>query len=111
MRMVVLGDSVLWGQGLNPEDKFYSLVQAALTGNLDPQSSVVLAHSGATIGVGVTTNVAAIDGEVPTSYPTILQQCESFTDSPESVDLVLMNGGLNDIDFRLILSPFTDTSD
>lgn len=110
-RMVVLGDSVPWGQGLNPPQKFYSLVQATLTGSTAPQSCIVLAHSGATIGVGVTTIGAQIDGEVPTSYPTIMHQCEFFADSPESVDLVLLNGGLNDIDFRLILSPFTDSSD
>lgn len=110
-RMVVLGDSVPWGQGLNPPDKFYSLVQVGITGSLDPKSCVLLAHSGATIGVGVTTTGPKIDGEVPTSYPTILQQVESFTDSPESVDLVLVNGGINDIDIRLILNPFTDSSD
>ncbi|HTG13850.1 MAG TPA: hypothetical protein VK747_01135 [Blastocatellia bacterium] len=52
-----------------------------------------------------------IDGEVPTSYPTVMRQSESFADSPESVDLVLLNGGLNDIDFRMILNPFTDSSD
>lgn len=110
-RMVVLGDSVPWGQGLNPPEKFYSLVQAALTGSNDSGSCTVLAHSGATIGVGVTTIGPEIDGEVPTSYPTVMQQCESFADSPESVDLVIVNGGLNDIDFRMILNPFTDSSD
>jgi lysophospholipase L1-like esterase len=110
-RMVVLGDSVPWGQGLNTPEKFYYLVQAALTGSADLESCIVLAHSGATIGVNITTTGPQIDGEVPTSYPTVMQQCESFTDSPESVDLVLVNGGINDIDFRMILNPFTDSSD
>lgn len=110
-RIVVLGDSVPWGQGLNIPDKFYSLVQFALAGNNDPQSCIVLAHSGATIGVGVDNSSDPVDGEVPTSFPTIIRQCETFSDSPESVDLVLLNGGLNDIDFRLILNPFTDSSD
>jgi hypothetical protein len=35
LRMVVLGDSVPWGQGLDPSQKFYTLVQAALTGSND----------------------------------------------------------------------------
>jgi lysophospholipase L1-like esterase len=110
-RMVVLGDSVPWGQGLNPSQKFYTLVQAALTGSNDPQSCTLLAHSGATIGVGVNSTGAAIDGEIPTSQPTIMHQCEFFADSPESVDLVLVNGGINDLNFRTILSPFTDSAD
>src|SRR5689334_7934291 len=106
-RMVVLGDSVNWGQGLETAEKFYSLVKVALSAD----ECTLLAHSGATIGAGITTTEAPIDGEVPTSYPTILQQCAAFADSPETVDLVIVNGGINDIDVRSILNPFTDSSD
>lgn len=111
IRMVVMGDSVPWGQGLEPAEKFHSLVKVALTGSDCDQSCTLLAHSGATIGVGVDTTHDPIDGEVPTSYPTIVQQCAAFADSPETVDLVLLNGGINDVDFRTIVNPFTDTSD
>jgi lysophospholipase L1-like esterase len=111
LRMVVLGDSVTWGQGLETAEKFYSLVKVALTGSDCSESCTLLAHSGATIGAGVETTQAPIDGEVPTSYPTILQQCAAFTDSPETVDLVILNGGINDVDFRTIINPFTDKSD
>src|SRR5512143_1544595 len=105
-RMVALGDSVVWGQGLEPGEKFSSLVQAAL----DIDSCTLLAHSGATIGVGVDTTEPPLDGEVPTWYPTILQQCAAFTDSPETVDLVIVNGGINDVEVRTILNPLTDSS-
>jgi lysophospholipase L1-like esterase len=111
LRMVVLGDSVPWGQGLETAEKFYSLVKVALTGSDCSQSCTLLAHSGATIGAGVETTQAPIDGEVPTSYPTILQQCAAFADSPETVDLVILNGGINDVDFRTIVNPFTDRAD
>lgn len=111
IRMVVLGDSVTWGQGLETPEKFYSLVKVALTGSDCTQSCTLLAHSGATIGAGVTTTHDPIDGEVPTSYPTILQQCAAFTDSPETVDLIILNGGINDVDFRTIVNPFTDSAD
>lgn len=111
IRMVVLGDSVTWGQGLETPEKFHSLVKVALTGTDCTQSCTLVAHSGATIGAGVTTTHDTIDGEVPTSYPTIVQQCAAFTDSPETVDLVILNGGINDIDFRTIVNPFTDTAD
>lgn len=110
-RMAVLGDSVNWGQGLKEPKKFHSRVKKALSATDSPESSIMLAHSGAIIGAGVATTHAQIDGEVPTSYPTILQQCEFFSDSPETVSLVLVNGGINDIDVRTILNPFTDSSD
>jgi lysophospholipase L1-like esterase len=111
-RMLVIGDSVPWGQGLMEQDKYHTLVAQGLATRLGgPRiEKTVLAHSGATIGVGVTTNEGALDGEVPTAYPTILQQVDAFNDSPETVDLVLMNGGINDVDIRRILNPLTDTS-
>jgi hypothetical protein len=52
-----------------------------------------------------------VDGEVPVSYPTILQQCDSFTDSPDTVDFLILNGGINDVDIRTILNPLTDGDD
>ena len=105
-RIVVLGDSVPWGQGLEPAEKFYSLVQTAIP----DAESTLLAHAGATIGVGVPPTEAQVDGEVPTAYPTIMQQVEAFNDAPETVDLVLVNGGVNDINFRYILNPLTDSA-
>ncbi|HJQ27500.1 MAG TPA: SGNH/GDSL hydrolase family protein [Blastocatellia bacterium] len=105
-RIVVLGDSVNWGRGLLPAEKFHSLVQAAIP----DAESTMFAHSGATIGVGVPPTEAAVDGEVPTAYPTILQQVSAFNDAPEAVDLVLVNGGINDINFRNILNPLTDSA-
>jgi lysophospholipase L1-like esterase len=105
-RIVVLGDSVPWGQGLETPQKFHSLVQAAISGS----DSTLLAHSGATIGVGVPPTESEVNGEVPTAYPTILQQCANFTDSPEAVDLVILNGGMNDVDFRYIINPLTDSA-
>jgi beta-glucosidase/6-phospho-beta-glucosidase/beta-galactosidase/lysophospholipase L1-like esterase len=112
-RMVVVGDSVAWGQGLQEHEKYDTLVESALAAK---QANIgvyktMLAHSGATIGVGDATTLPAIDGEVPTSYPTIAQQVDAFTDAPETVDLVLVNGGLNDVNVRTVLNPLTKPSD
>ena len=64
-----------------------------------------LAHSGAVIGATpVEGNPAS--GEVPVARPTIIEQCDSFTNSPEDVDLVLVNGGINDVGVATILNPF-----
>jgi microsomal dipeptidase-like Zn-dependent dipeptidase/lysophospholipase L1-like esterase len=112
-RMLVLGDSVQWGQGLQEGQKFHSLVQAAVKsrqGNVRVYKTV-LAHSGATIGVNDSTSLPAIDGEVPTSYPTIMQQCDTAVSSPRTVDLVLVDGGINDLNVRTILDPTASTAD
>jgi hypothetical protein len=46
------------------------------------------------------------NGETPEARPTIIEQCDSFADSPDTVDLVLLNGGINDIGVATILNPF-----
>jgi hypothetical protein len=106
LRIVTLGDSVPWGQGLLESEKYDVLVKQALEPQcpggvtLEPR----LAHSGAVIRAkSAPANGAA--GEVPESYPTIIEQCAGFTNSPETVDLVLMNGGINDVGVATILNP------
>jgi beta-glucosidase/6-phospho-beta-glucosidase/beta-galactosidase/lysophospholipase L1-like esterase len=114
-RMLVFGDSVLWGQGLQENQKIHTLVASMIRtreGNIGVYADN-LAHSGATIGIGDddvedTQREASLNGEVPTSYPTILQQVADFTDSPETVDLVLVNGGINDVNVRRILPSVSD---
>lgn len=104
-RIVVLGDSVCWGQGLLPTHKFSTLVANAL-GTAATQVQV-MAHSGAIIGVNRTNLPGAPNGEIPDSYPTILDQCAAFNDQPNTVDLVLVDGGINDVQVRNILDPLT----
>lgn len=100
-RIVTIGDSVIWGQGLLPEEKFSTLVQKAIPG----AALENLAHSGAIIGAGGATGTPQV-GEVPASRLSIIEQCDAFTNSPETVDLVLMNGGINDVGVATILNPF-----
>jgi hypothetical protein len=113
MRMIAFGDSVVWGQGLLAPHKFSSLVYEKLNAGPPPVPGDFqsFAHSGAIIGVGATTTNSPLDGEVPDSYPTILQQIAAFDDHPETADLVIVNGGINDLDVRTIISPLTDIQD
>ncbi len=48
-RIVTLGDSVSWGQGLLPQHKFANLV-AATFGASTSGNNFMMAHSGAIIG-------------------------------------------------------------
>jgi len=112
MKMITFGDSVVWGQGLFPQQKFSNMVYKSLTG-ADPTDDTlqVFAHSGAMIGVGATIVKPALDGEVPDSYPTILQQCADYAGKPDDVDIVIVDGGINDVNSFILDDPLLDTDD
>ena len=110
-RAVVLGDSVMWGQGLFEYQKIHTLVANGLAQHgLNVQYNVQ-AHSGAVIGEpDVMTHKLPIDGEVPVSDPTIFEQIEAVLDGKahdESVNLVMISGGVNDVEITSILHPRT----
>jgi lysophospholipase L1-like esterase len=107
--MLTLGDSVTWGQGLPDGQKMHDIVRDTLAQTRGPVQSLLLAHSGAVIGVDSGAPAGSCDGEVPTAFPTILQQCDAAPDP--GVNLVILNGGINDIDIRYILNPFTEQDD
>ncbi len=115
IRMAVFGDSILWGQGLEEHDKIDSIVEAHF-GQVQGGIGVYcenFAHSGAIIGftgsvLPATPPLSALDGEIPTDSPTILEQVELLSSSPETVDLVLVDGGINDVNFRNILKSDDD---
>ena len=98
--LLVIGDSVLWGQGLIEAHKSANL----LAGHLQAELKMV-AHSGANIGIRDSHESLTLFGEVPCSYPTIQEQIQSYAGATARVDWVLMNGGINDVDVRRILNP------
>lgn len=107
VRVAVLGDSVAWGQGLLPQDKYAYLVADGLGGDIEV---LMYAHSGARINIPGSTARANVTPEVPTASPTIISQVDSVTD-PAHVDIVLLNGGINDVDVRKIMNPTTTTEE
>ncbi len=124
--MLVMGDSVVWGQGLLEDQKFYTLVRKELARRLGHDVNIVnKSHSGATIMSYNKTNLVE-PGEVPLTTPTLWQQLEAAIagyhceervgqkNKPSTpkyrckgVDLVLLNGGINDIGVPKILNPLT----
>ena len=101
-KLFVIGDSVVWGQGLAHEHK----TAAVLAGHLGAEIQM-MAHSGAKIGIRDSYTVTMPSREVPCFFPTILQQLQSFTGDPARVKWVLMNGGSNDVEIQRVFNPMT----
>jgi hypothetical protein len=115
--IVVFGDSIMWGQGLREQDKFSSLVRNELAATIKEKTNKdipvrildVRAHSGAKIGFTlVDRGQAGLHGEIPRSHPTIIKQVENYKNfdasSPWKIDLVLVDGCINDVNYKTILN-------
>jgi len=115
VNLLVLGDSISWGQGLRDDHKASYLVKLWLeqqTGREVRQS--MQAHSGAVIGPSESsTDPAArdaalqLDGELSRADPTVNEQVDyavKALGNPARVDLVVVNGCINDVDSRRLLN-------
>jgi lysophospholipase L1-like esterase len=100
LRMVAIGDSIVWGQGNLDNRKFVSLVAASFQQRGVDVTPASLAHSGALVAPTQTDASPAIWGEVPEPAPSIFAQLRAIP-APESVDVLILNGGINDV------SPFS----
>lgn len=120
--MVTLGDSIMWGQGLPESMKFRNIVAGWIQGHLGgrPVRQFAFAHSGAQILVnsGETDYAPNLSGEIPRSYPSVTLQTNmaqsalasaplNFTSA--DVDLVLVDGGINDVGVPSILNPLNSS--
>ena len=112
LNMLVVGDSIMWGQGLKPERKFWWRIKCWLqekTGRVVKER--IEAHSGASIeSASADGMLYSNNGEVPSYTPTVNQQVDEarlhYADRGV-VDLVLVNGCINDIDVRNLLNSAT----
>ncbi|MGM0590528.1 MAG: PLAT/LH2 domain-containing protein [Halobacteriota archaeon] len=125
--LYAVGDSVTWGQGLEHHEKFASLVYEELAADgdtLDPAH--IYARSGAIIGIHRAADAEPLadvadsplsrtaEHEVPWSRPTVREQVDELADAvsePSDVDLLIIGGGINDVDVRTLIDPFTETYD
>ncbi len=108
-KILCIGDSIMWGQGLTEQQKFYWQTETAIrtkNANIGVYKEVA-AHSGAIIGVGQVSNHEPFYGEIPTNFPTIFEQANKFKNKPDAafVDLCLVDGGINDMGISVFLKP------
>jgi lysophospholipase L1-like esterase len=110
LNLLVLGDSVLWGQGLKEENKSWYLIKRWLeeTDGVRVREKVE-AHAGAVIGTvgNAPPRTLTLYGEIGSAWPTLHDQIDdalkAFPD-PAQVDLVLVNGCINDVNARRFLN-------
>ena len=105
--LAIIGDSVMWGQGLLPSRKLSASLPQLLAAAHPGLTAKSYAHSGAVIGVGAVPGIADASGEVPVADPTILAQATQLAGLAEPITAVILNGGINDVDIRVIVNPFT----
>lgn len=108
LQMLVLGDSILWGQGLKTNDKTWHYVKVWLEKSTGRQVvERIEAHSGAVIDRStITDNLTSSNGEVNLGLLTISDQIDSalrFYSDPTTVELVLLSGCGNDVGVQKLL--------
>lgn len=124
---LVVGDSLIAGQGLREEDRFYSLTADWLGKELEPSGSRVLfknkSHSGSNVYLNQEEKQALQKAEMPLdkfyhpevnfSFPAIDTQVSVAAREyaaegipGEEVDLVMVSGGITNISVKSIINPF-----
>ncbi|NOX58084.1 MAG: SGNH/GDSL hydrolase family protein [Planctomycetes bacterium] len=104
--LAAVGDSIVWGNGLREKDKFTSRVSEAIeraTGSKVIRT--VYAISGATLAASHFDQPCTFrcSGEVPTAYRSVSLQIDTMV-LPDEMDLLLLNGCINDVDLGRIFS-------
>jgi lysophospholipase L1-like esterase len=128
LQMLVIGDSIMWGQGLRDDEKFTSRVKCWLQEKTNREVKLHLeAHSGAVISVvgsnyivsadagSAPTNVTTYSGEVNSTTPTINEQLDHaikfYAEDRTSPSLILLNGCINDVGVKNLLLVSTPLED
>jgi hypothetical protein len=109
--MLVLGDSIMWGQGLKSEKKSWWRVKCWLQEKTGREvKERIEAHSGALIAAAPTSALRfrSSDGEVNLPFPTVNEQLDQaisfYAKDGSKADLILVNGCANDVGVSNLLN-------
>jgi hypothetical protein len=114
LEMLVLGDSIMWGQGLKPEQKFSWRIKCWLQEKTNREvRQTVFAHSGALLAAAAETpRFKSNDGEVNLPYPSINEELDHarvfYGAGSTKVSLILLDGCINDVDVSNLLNVTTE---
>ncbi|HKP47744.1 MAG TPA: SGNH/GDSL hydrolase family protein [Pyrinomonadaceae bacterium] len=115
LEMLVLGDSIMWGQGLNQQEKFSWRVKCWLEEKTKREVNLkIFARSGALLSgaPAASFRFQSDDGEVNLPYPSVNEQLdrarEFYGPAAAKVNLILLDGCVNDVDVSNLLNVTTD---
>jgi lysophospholipase L1-like esterase len=117
LQMLVLGDSIMWGQGLKEDEKFSSRVKCWLQDRTNREVKVhVEAHSGAVLSAATAKPMfTAANGEVNLPTPSINEELhraiEFYSEDRSSPSVILLNGCINDVGVKNLLAVSTPLDD
>ncbi len=116
-RILVLGDSVTWGQGLRDGQKMHSVLARMLFDKIGLEPTLLhYACSGGIIG-SPSLPPQVVPGwwprEIPRDDPTLYEQCSLVeADHPDRrFDVIILAGGINDVGVSTIFNPLTSVAD
>lgn len=108
-QMVVIGDSVAWGEGLQEPDKWSTKAGEYLTAANAGMSVYTekKAHTGSILGWNDGGSGSPFNGDIPQPYPTVRQQAQDIANSANAatVDLILLTATANDVGSHSFLDP------
>ena len=121
---LVVGDSIIWGQGLEEKDKFYTLTTDWLRSLGRDVRLKLKAHSGSSLKFHPEEAAAYrkisrdetfyYKPEVNVGFPSTWKQLEIAANEYKAegksrgADLIMLTGGITDITVRKVLDPFRD---
>jgi lysophospholipase L1-like esterase len=122
--LLVIGDSLIWGQGLEEKDKFYTLIAEWLRRDAFASPRAVdlrvKAHSGSTLKLHADTadkfiqakrpENSGFDPEVNVGFPSSWKQIENAdaeyrSEGKNGADLIMICGGITDITTSRVFDP------
>ncbi len=104
--LYVFGSSILWGQGILPEEKIHATFANWLLIEKGELAKVhMFAHSGARVLGG--DGDADLHGEIPRAEPSVMAQVEAASRRGTGRVRILVEGGINDVGGTKIVSPRT----
>jgi lysophospholipase L1-like esterase len=117
LTMLTLGDSAIWGNGLNNRDKYtHKVAQDIANGTGRTVNLISFAHSGANIANEANSNYEPLvpsDGGTPpgdlnAGLPTTIQQeaCAATDKRSSGAEIILLDGCINDVGAEKIALPF-----
>lgn len=106
--LYLFGSSVLWGQGHTDEGKIGPQTAAWIANRLNERVRIhLLAHSGAFLTGDPVGGTTRLHGEVPSPWPSVLEQIRTSPQPRSERVRILIEGGINEVGGGRISNPTT----